>query len=209
MAPHCYLRATRAVRSGIPASAMHTSTEIAGSRLRGIRRHPLPILGLCALTVLSLLGCGPSRALALREQYRLARQPPFRELVLPQTPPERVLSGEAVVAAHAALRFLQENVLAGETKGCAASPRAFDVALWRAEDGKGWLVNIEQREDRCGQPGGPNLASYDWWELYLVSDEGVVLARDGHPDNAGPPLGPSGAQETAPHGEAAPGDPEK
>lgn len=154
---------------------------------------------LCALAVLPLLGCGPSRALALRERYRPARQAPFVELSLPRTPPEGMLSGEALMAAHGALKFLQAHVLRGDPKGCASSPRAFDVAVWRAQNGEGWLVNIEQREDRCGQPGGPNLAAYDWWELYLVSDEGVVLARDGHPDNAGAPLGPPDGQESAPH----------
>jgi len=142
---------------------------------------------LFVLAALALSGCGASRAVALLERYRLAR----RDLVLPQKPPETLLSGEALVAANGALAYLQRQILADAPKGCANSPRAFDVAIWPAPNAEGWLVSIEQREDRCGRPGGPNMISYDWWEVYLVSSEGVVLARDSHPDNAGPPLAPS------------------
>lgn len=134
-----------------------------------------------AIAMMIVFACDANHALTLRQQVRAAQV--GKRVALPVTEPEVVLSGEAVIAANGALAYLHNEVL-GEVagKGCAHSPRGLDVAVWRAREAGQWIVRIVQRADRCGRGGNIKMRDYDWWEVYRVSSEGVVLARASRPE---------------------------
>jgi hypothetical protein len=142
-----------------------------------------------AATGLVLLGCASSYAWMLRDQYR---QAPSVEVPVPREAPLGIMSGDAVIAAYGALNHLRTYVLDAGAKGpCNYSPEGLNVAVWRAPDGNGWIVRFVERPNNCGGPGGLYMLSLDWWEVYRVSDEGVVLGRDTTESWGAPPEEPT------------------
>lgn len=139
-------------------------------------------IGTAGAIAATVFACDASRAVTLRQQA-MAAHPVGRSVALPATDPDVVLSGEALVAANGALAYLRNKVIGKEAeKGCSYSPRGLDVAVWRAQEAGQWIVRIVQRRDRCGRPGDANFRDYDWWEVYRVSSDGVVLARAARPE---------------------------
>lgn len=83
------------------------------------------------------------------------------------------LNGEAALAAAAAIRETARLwSRQGLFEGCPtpAAGLGATVYAWKGR----YYVSITQRFDRCG---GKRFRMLDWWELFAVSSEGRVMAR--------------------------------
>jgi hypothetical protein len=87
------------------------------------------------------------------------------------------LDGPAVVAANAALQHVLARLKKNYGSDCAASAKAMEVIV--GEQGGIYFVRIEQHMHKCGWMVPPGFSTeMDWFEMYAVSADGRILARN-------------------------------
>ena len=89
--------------------------------------------------------------------------------------PMPVLDGPAVLAAHAVLQEVLARFPKEYAGACAYSAKAMEVIV--GQEAGLYFVRVNRRVDRCGWAAPGSNLQLDWFELYVVSPDGRVLAR--------------------------------
>ncbi len=89
------------------------------------------------------------------------------------------LDGPALIAAHSALQQLLSRYAKIYPGDCDYSAKVMEVIVSEAEGL--YFVRIDQHVDKCGWAAPGFVAEPDWWELYAVTPDGRVLARNPYP----------------------------
>ncbi|WP_338873293.1 hypothetical protein [Myxococcus stipitatus] len=87
---------------------------------------------------------------------------------------EPLEAGAALAAAGAIHEVVNNTPFPNLFTGCASPEQGLDVSVFADQTPGLYFVVVEQRFDRCGGPGGRVL---DWWEVYAVTAQGVVVAK--------------------------------
>jgi len=103
---------------------------------------------------------------------------------------EPMEAGAALAAAGAIREVVRTNPFPNLFAGCSSPEQGLDVSVFAGPTPGLYFVVVDQRFHRCGGPSGRVL---DWWEVYAVTPQGVVVAK------APPPAG------EAPSGSSSPG----
>jgi hypothetical protein len=135
----------------------------------------------CAMLVVAMssVGCGVLAPLLGIRESPTVQWPTPEELAKLQpvaSDANGEINGEAALAAAAAIRETA-RVWSGQGlfEGCPtpAAGLGARVYVWKGH----YYVSITQRFDRCG---GKRFRMLDWWEVFAVSPEGQVMARQPH-----------------------------
>jgi hypothetical protein len=138
-------------------------------------RHKEQLMRLtCAIlaVAMSSMGCSVLAPLLGVREPPTVRWPTPEELAKLQ-PVASDINGEAALAAAAAIRETARIWSSqGLFEGCPtpAAGLGARVYAWKGH----YYVSITQRFDRCG---GKRFRMLDWWEVFAVSPEGQVVAR--------------------------------
>jgi hypothetical protein len=110
----------------------------------------------------------------------------------------------AALAAAAAIRELVSQSLAADPGlfwGCSSPEQGLDVAVYKGPTPGLYYVMVEEHFDRCS---GPRYRVLDWWHVYAVTPQGVVVGEAPPPPadddffSPAPPSGPPAQPEQAP-----------
>ncbi|WP_342377210.1 hypothetical protein NVS55_38065 [Myxococcus stipitatus] len=91
-----------------------------------------------------------------------------------QTLVEPLEAGAALAAAGAIREVVSHTPFPNLFTGCSSPEQDLDVSVFADQTPDLYFVVVEQRFDRCGGPRGRVL---DWWEIYAVTAQGVVVAK--------------------------------
>ena len=123
------------------------------------------------------------------------------------------MEASAALAAAGALReVVRTNPFPNLFAGCSSPEQGLDVSVFAGATPGLYFVVVDQRFDRCGGPSGRVL---DWWEVYAVTSQGVVVAKaptpagedpsnSSSPEQAPPPAESPPATEATPPPPASP-----
>ncbi|RKG93746.1 hypothetical protein D7V88_01140 [Corallococcus terminator] len=124
-----------------------------------------------------------------------------------RTVAESMEAGAALAAAGAIREVVRTNPFPDLFAGCSSPEQGLDVSVFTGPTSDLYFVVVDQRFHRCGGPSGRVL---DWWEVYAVTPQGVVVAKAPTPagedlsDSAPPDAGSPPDQEVAPLAPIAP-----
>ncbi|RKH08122.1 hypothetical protein D7X74_32250 [Corallococcus sp. CA047B] len=129
-----------------------------------------------------------------------------------RTVAESMEAGAALAAAGAIREVVRTNPFPNLFAGCSSPEQGLDVSVFTGPKPDLYFVVVDQRFHRCGGPSGRVL---DWWEVYAVTPQGVVVAKaptpagedpsDSSPPGKAPPdAGSSPDLEAAPLAPSAP-----
>jgi hypothetical protein len=123
---------------------------------------------------------------------------------------EPMEAGAALAAAGAIREVVRTNPFPNLFAGCSSPAQGLDVSVFAGSAPGLYFVVVDQRFHRCGGPSGRVL---DWWEVYAVTSEGVVVAKaptpaGEDPSDSSPPGKAPPSPEPSPDKGAAPPAPE-
>lgn len=107
---------------------------------------------------------------------------------------ESMEAGAMLAAAGAIREVVKTNPFPNLFAGCSSPEQGLDVSVFVGPTPGLYFVVVDQRFDRCGGPSGRVL---DWWEVYAVTSQGVVVAKAPTPAAEDP-------ADSLPAGEAPP-----
>jgi hypothetical protein len=123
-------------------------------------------------------------------------------------------AGAALAAAAAIREMIDSNPHPHLFWGCSSPEQGLEVAVFTGPTAGLYYVVLEERFDRCGGPRGRVL---DWWYVYAVTPQGVVVGEAPYPSDeaartpepapppaAAPPLTPEVPPSPAASPEAPP-----
>ncbi|AGC49002.1 hypothetical protein MYSTI_07730 [Myxococcus stipitatus DSM 14675] len=92
-------------------------------------------------------------------------------------------AGAALAAASAIREVVSSPPFPNLFTGCSSPEQGLDVSVFTGQTPGLYFVAVEQRFDRCGGASGRVL---DWWEVYAVTAQGVVVAKAAPPESPNP-----------------------
>lgn len=87
---------------------------------------------------------------------------------------ERMEAGSALAAAGAIREVVRTHPFPNLFAGCASPEQGLDVSVFAGPTPGLYFVVVDQGFHRCGGPSGRVL---DWWEVYAVASQGVVVEK--------------------------------
>lgn len=91
-----------------------------------------------------------------------------------RTVAESMEAGAALAAAGAIREVVRTHPFPNLFAGCSSPEQGLDVTVFAGPAPDLYFVVVDQRFHRCGGPSGRVL---DWWEVYAVTPQGVVVAK--------------------------------
>lgn len=143
----------------------------------GNKRHAMRLTCVTMALALNSMGCAVLAPLFGAREHPVEWPTPEQLAALPPVPSdEDEFNGQAVMAAAAAIqettRLWSDQ---GLFEGCSTPALGLGAVVHAWKDS--YYVTVTQRFDRCG---GKRFRMLDWWESFMVSPEGRVLARQPH-----------------------------
>jgi hypothetical protein len=111
-----------------------------------------------------------------------------------RTVAEPMEASAALAAAGAIREVVSTSPFPNLFAGCSSPEQGLDVSIFAGPTPGLYFVVVDQRFDRCGGPSGRVL---DWWEVYAVTSQGVVVAKAPTPTGEDPSVSPH--PEKTPH----------
>ncbi|NTX11110.1 hypothetical protein HUA76_09955 [Myxococcus sp. CA056] len=96
---------------------------------------------------------------------------------------EPMEAGAALAAAGAIREVVRTNPFPNLFAGCSSPEQGLDVSVFAGTTPGLYFVVVDQRFHRCGGPSGRVL---DWWEVYAVTSQGVVVEKAPTPTGDAP-----------------------
>ncbi len=154
------------------------------------REKALTLAGLVAV----LPGCAAPAA-ARKGEVTWPDEHSARTLVEPME------AGAALAAAGAIREVVRTHPFPNLFEGCSSPEQGLDVSVFAGPTPGLYFVVVDQRVHRCGGPSGRVL---DWWEVYAVTPQGVVVAKAPTPATEDPSTSPPPAASSPDTGAAPP-----
>jgi len=100
---------------------------------------------------------------------------------------EPMEAGAALAAAGAIREVVRTHPFPNLFEGCSSPEQGLEVSVFAGPTPGLYFVVVDQRFHRCDGPSGRVL---DWWEVYAVTLQGVVVAKAPTPAGEDPSTSP-------------------